>query len=304
LKCLWFNSPEEEELNLLINRDIDMVFSLQPPENARIWRAKRRAEERGLQATRALQRAPVVTAICTPPGVPGFPLLAGTSNISPITLKKDEIEVITTDPERNKSELQKEIKKPERKTAMGMETLLKPEESEPLYDSDSDWANQPSTSSFPLPTKTGKPLSPSYTPSTLPQRQGEAFYPEPPITTGNFSYNDVVRFGGVSPTPAEMLQIEEDRESAMNLSLQMQMEMDFGTLVLPTARGHMETAIDSILGEPEFNTVEKDEELAEQATPSTSFKHEIPVKTEEFIYSKTYLKKSKKAQKKLRRQKQ
>jgi hypothetical protein len=291
LKCLWFNSPEEEELNSLIDRDIDMVFSLQPPENARIRRVKRRAEERERQTTGTLQRAPAVTATCTPPGV------------LPITLKKDEIEVVTIDPARTKGELQKEMKKPERETTRGMETLLKSEESEPFYDSDSDWANQPSTSPFPLPTKAGKPASPSYTPSILLQQRIEALHPKPQITTENFSNTDMVRFGGVSPTPAEMLQIEEDRESAMKLSLQMQMEMDFGTLVLPTARGQLEAAIDSIMENPESTAEKKDEEFAEQAIPSTSFKPERPVKTEEFSYSKTYLKKSKKAQKKLRRQK-
>jgi hypothetical protein len=278
-----------------------MVSTLQLSENTQIRRARRRAEERGQQTAGALQQAPEAADTQAQQGVSGPHTPASISNVSSTTLKKDEIEAITIDV---KSELQQDSKKLERKETMGMETLLKPEESEPLYESDHDWANQSSTSSFPFLTKAGKTLSPSYMPTILLQQQVEAFNPEPPITTKNFSSTDVVRFGGISPTPAKMLQIDEARESAMNLSLQIQMEVDFETVSSPSAQGHMEAAIQSIVSEPASSMQKKAEEVAEQAILPTSFKHEIPVETEEFTFSKTYLKKSKKAQKKLGRLKQ
>jgi len=220
---------------------------------------------------------------------------------------------------------------------VGMEKIMHVEE--PSHDSNPDWA-LPSTSTYPLPTsRIPVPLfrqSPSYTPACfLPvpttSEQRIVFNAEPLIESENFNFSDVVRFGGPSPTPAEMLQIDEDREAAINLTLQMQMEVDFQAYVQPAEQVDQEMdqvketsdedvpaaqAEQSVENIPEHVNLDNKEISVEEIPLPTQQQDDIivvdtvdkqenqsSVKDEGFKISKAHLRKSKKAQKKLLKKK-
>jgi hypothetical protein len=275
-----------------------------------------------------------------PKGASGFyfPALVNTAQESSSTTEQVEmkepegtnVSLAPVTSEIKKNESVKETK-PELKTKVrqeGMETeMFSANQDHSELSSDPDWA-QPDPSSYAqFPSMA---MSPSYTPSFMThphlmtdatgltdEEQDQIFQTNTMthaqvIQDHNLNFADVVRFGGSSPTPAEMLQMNEDREAAVNLTLQMQMEIDFPTYIPSSeplivtldaeeAQAIPEKELAQVIPKPDENNgnvVPIKAATDHKTNFEKYFSTEHKVQKEEFKPSKAQLRKSKKAQKK------
>jgi hypothetical protein len=318
-------------------------------ENARVKRTRNRLEKRKREAEareRAQHSSPHPSAQPKsqnepPEGASGFyfpALLNQTAQASSSLTEQVKMKI----PEESKvlsDIITSEIKKiesdgkakPELKTRVreqvGMETAMSSSDRQDQSEisSDPDWAQ-----SDPLTHETFQTNTPSFiTPSFMTQEQQIAtmtdatgltdeeqrlmflsYQTEPTIEDRNLNFADVVRFGGSSPTPAEIVQMDEDRQAAINLTLQMQMEIDFPTIV-PSPEPFVVTLDAEEVGAipekelvqiPQTNVNNGNVVLSEEKTELKSnfqkfFQAQHKEQKEEFSISRAHLRKSKKAQK-------